>query len=210
MKMFVLSTVILTSLTAHSAFASQNINDHYNFISGGAQFSTFNESLPNKASNDEDARSKNIVGVYLRASSGLTNNLFTEARVDFSKKNKLKVTDGLIGAGYVVPLDEDASVYGLMGYSIDSFEFPTQKKNHKGLTGELGVKYQATSNWTFEPAIRYADYERSMYEIRVNNTFNVSDDISVEANIIQDRIKGTDSTDTIEQTKFLLGARYNF
>ncbi|RXJ71509.1 hypothetical protein CS022_20665 [Veronia nyctiphanis] len=217
MKKFVLSAaVIATSIMAQSAFAATNASNDYNFVSGGVQFSKFNNEMPTKAKKGgEFESSKKVMGGYVRGSYNFADNFFTEARVDLSKKGDAKVTDGLVGIGYYQPINNDLSLYGLAGYSAKQFKLPNKtggkdKLKEKGLTGEIGAKYHATDSWTIEPAIRYSKYDHSAYEVKLGNTINVYKNVSLEANVSQDQFKPKGADEKTKQTKFMLGARYNF
>ncbi|ODA36317.1 hypothetical protein A8L45_01155 [Veronia pacifica] len=201
---------------AHSAAAATNLSQDYNFVSGGIQYNHYKDKAYKKAENAKKSdMTRHTAGGYLRGSWNFYDNMFVEARAEGTKNGDLKETGALAGVGYFMPVNDKMSVYGLAGYSAEHVKLGKSKVTEKGLTGEVGAKYQVMDNWTVEPAVRYAKYHKAGYEFRLGNNFKVTDHVSIEANVARNNVKlmygeNHDQEVKLKETNFELGARYNF
>lgn len=197
--------------------ASHNLTQNFNYISGGLQLNSYNHDLPSSVSvwNQSASLTDNTAGMYLRGSWNFTDNFFLETRGDATAKDDLTISHGLLGLGYFHPINSDLTVYGLAGYSRSEIELDvhvfgfsgattTFRGDDSGLTGEIGARYQLMDKWTVEPAMRLADYDDTLYELRLGNNFKLSDHMSIEANL-QHR-----AFDDLKEMSYQLGARYSF
>ncbi|MCG7498338.1 porin family protein [Vibrio sp. Of7-15] len=187
-----------------------NAGESYNYISGGLQLSNTDKEL--QTSSTHVSAEDQFGGLYLRGSWNFTDSLFVELRTDVVTKDDLTLGHDLLGLGYFYSLNDTTSVYGLVGISTLTKEYHVRAFGHdiklsdsdSALSGEIGLRHQITNNWTIEPAIRTAGHDESLIELRLGNTYQVSDAISIEANLQQR------DHDFLKETDFQLGMRYSF
>ncbi len=213
-----LATLLATTFTAQAETTEttqQNLTQNFSYISGGLQISTYNHDLISSASASTMTTSKtdNTAGMYLRGSWNFTDNFFLETRGDATVKDDLTISNSVLGLGYFHPINNDLTVYGLAGYSrteveLEVFNFSnasiTGRVDDSGVTGEIGARYQLMSKWTVEPAVRMANYDKTMYEVRLGNNIKVSDHMSIEANLMHR------DYNELKEMSYQLGARYSF
>lgn len=187
-----------------------NAGESYSYISGGLQLSNTDKEL--HTSSTSSSLEDQFGGLYLRGSWNFTDSLFVELRTDVVTKDDLTIGHDLLGLGYFYSLNETTSVYGLVGVSTltEEYHLRTSGYNIKisdsdsALSGEIGLRHQITNNWTIEPAIRTAGHDESLIELRLGNTFQVTDAVSIEANLQQR------DHDVLKETDFQVGMRYSF
>ncbi|MFD2176052.1 outer membrane beta-barrel protein [Veronia pacifica] len=210
MKKLLLSSALVTAsfILSPTAVAAGH-GGGYDFVSGGLSHTRLKDEIPTKTDARDRKESKNVSGLYLRGSWNFFDHVYGEARIDYRKKNDLSYEEGLIGLGYYYPVDDKLSVNALAGYSSTRTKLGEKFKDN-GLSVEVGAKYQVVDIWSFEPAINYRRYDINRYELRLGNSFKVTDDISIEANlnVLQYKEDGSDST--TRDTRVELGARYTF
>lgn len=214
MKNTLLASVLaLVTIASHSVQANPDIN----YLSGGYQLSLFDEYIPT----DINETNNYLSGYYARASWGFTDNVFLEMRRDHTAKNRLSNTHDVIGLGYLYPVHSDVSLYALAGFNQISLEFsatsddtkllPSSSEAYIGVrdtafTAELGAKINLLSEWQIEPAVRVATFDSNLYELRLGNTFSLTESLKLEANIAHRSIDQINLTETNSQ----LGLRYAF
>jgi hypothetical protein len=216
MKKFMLlplATLLVTTFTAQAETTEttqQNLTQNFSYISGGLQVSTYNRDILSSASASTMSTTDNTAGMYLRGSWNFTDNFFVETRGDATVKDDLTISNSVLGLGYFHPINNDFTVYGLAGYSsteveLDFSNIPvTGSVDDSGITGEIGARYQLMSKWTVEPAIRMANYDKTMYEVRLGNNIKVSDHMSIEANLMHR------DYNEVKEMSYQVGARYSF
>ncbi|PSW14556.1 porin family protein [Photobacterium rosenbergii] len=200
-----LAALVGASFTAN---AQEPMTQNFDYISGGLQISKFSKDLPSGLNSMTDGGA----GLYLRGSWNFTDNFFVEMRGDAVASDDITVSNGLMGLGYYMPINEDFTVYGMAGFAKTRYEFDakfngttfTAGVEDSGFTGEMGARYQVMDKWMIEPAVRFAAYDDTMYELRLGNNVQVTDHVSLEANV--SRL----DFDFNKETNFQLGARYNF
>lgn len=214
-----MKTSRLALVLALATMASQSVqaNSDINYLSGGYQMSFFSEYIPT----DINDHHNYLSGYYARASWGFTENVFLEIRRDHTAKNRLSTTHDVMGLGYLYSLDTDVSLYALAGFNQIGLEFsatsddtnllPSNSEAYIGVretafTAELGAKINLLSAWQIEPAARMATFDTNLYELRLGNTFSLTENVKLEANIAHRSIKQIDLTETNTQ----LGLRYAF
>jgi opacity protein-like surface antigen len=215
MKKFMLlplATLLATTFTAQAETTEttqQNLTQNFNYVSGGLQISTYNHDLKSSRLGKTD----NTAGMYLRGSWNFTDNFFVETRGDATVKDDLTISNSVLGLGYFHPINNDLTVYGLAGFSstLNELELSNtsnvstvRRVDDSGITGEIGARYQLMSKWTVEPAVRVADYDKAMYEVRLGNNIKVSDHMSIEANLMHR------DYNELKEMSYQLGARYSF
>lgn len=207
-----LATLLATTFTAQAETTEapqQNLTQNFSYISGGLQISTYDEDLYSSRTQTTD----NTAGMYLRGSWNFTDNFFVETRGDATVQDDLTISNSVLGLGYFHPINNDLTVYGLAGYSsteaeLEVFNFSntsvTGRVDDSGVTGEIGARYQLMSKWTVEPAVRLANYDKTMYEVRLGNNIKVSDHMSIEANLMHR------DYNELKEMSYQVGARYSF
>ncbi|MGF1704160.1 porin family protein [Photobacterium makurazakiensis] len=209
-----LATILASTFAVQAAPASMTQN--FDYISGGFQYSSFNEDLVSEANVNMNGLSgkttDSAAGLYLRGSWNFTDNFFFEFRGDAAAADDMVFSNGLLGLGYFMPMSESFTVYGLAGYANSRYDLDVNtfigtiggSEEQSGLTAEIGARYQVMDRWTIEPAVRMAAYDDTMYELRLGNNVKVSEHMSIEANLSRN------DYDAFAETNFQLGARYSF
>ncbi|MGF1863145.1 hypothetical protein [Photobacterium profundum] len=215
-----LLAVILTATSFNTT-----ANSDYDFISGGFQLSSFDEYIPTALGKSYDY----TTGYYLRGSWNFYNNFFAEVRHDSTSKDSLSITQTTAGLGYFHPFTDNFSLYGLVGVDEIDVQFDINKFVHQAdisissmngyvgakdnaLTVELGAKLNVLDAWQIEPAIRMADYDEKMYELRLANTIRITKNIGLEANFAH-RALGANTfgqVQNIREMNYQVGMRYTF
>ncbi|AJR08400.1 porin family protein [Photobacterium gaetbulicola] len=191
-----------------AANAQQPMTQNFDYISGGLQISKFSEDLISGPFSTTDGGA----GLYLRGSWNFTDNFFVEMRGDAVGADDMTLSNGLLGLGYFMPVSDDFTVYGLAGFAKSRYEIDASFMGqsikagleNSGFTGELGARYQVMERWTVEPAVRFAAYDDTMYELRLGNNVQMTEHVSLEANLSRN------DYDAFAETNFQLGARYSF
>ncbi|WP_273857140.1 outer membrane beta-barrel protein [Photobacterium sp. GSS17] len=209
-KVMLLPLAALLTTTFAAQADNGNLTQNFNYISGGLSHSELNEDIHTSVNFNDSTDS--MTGLYLRGSWNFTGNVFVETRGEALVKDDLTVSQGLLGLGYYFPINNDLTVYGLAGLSTITVDYDVNYFGHSvnvsnddsGFTGEVGARYQVMNNWTVEPAVRFANYDESMTELRLGNNFKVSEHMSLEANLAHRDFN------VLKETNFQLGARYSF
>ncbi|AIW16942.1 outer membrane beta-barrel protein [Vibrio tubiashii] len=221
MKKTIYSAAVMAVL-ACGAVRAEGMSDNYNFLSGGYQQSNYSQSLYyGSSSSNADIDAK---GFYLRGSFNFYDNFFAEVRKDrtyYTHSGSLVESDwtldqNLYALGYYYPISPAWSLYGTVGYSDLELaaEAPNLAPNTKlsynmsGLSLEVGARVELFDFWQIEPAIRHANYDFAMYELRLNNAFSVTNNLSLELNALH-RAFETQHTTTTEVAG-QVGVRYSF
>lgn len=183
-----ISIASLTSLSTHA-------NPDYNYISGGYQLSVFDEYY----FDNHDY----MTGYYARGSWNFSDNLFVELRRDSTSRDRFTLNQSLLGLGYFHPITDKVSIYGLIGFDALEAKYdingPLLKADtHLGIedtafTGEMGAKIDLFDVWQIEPAIRVATFNENLYELRLGNTFSVTDNLKLELNFTHRAIELSDT-----------------
>lgn len=222
------TTALLSAIMAISSFGVNASND-YSYISGGLQLSTLSEYIPTNSDNVNNYST----GYYVRGSWGFYKNFFAEARQDSTSKNSLSMTQSTYGLGYYYPFNNNISVYGLVGLDRTDIQFNLNELSQlanfnisdlssfntfylgmkdDSLTAEIGAKINVLNAWLIEPAIRVANYDEKMFEVRLANTVNITKNIGLEANLAYRKLGASflGEVQTINETNLQVGVRYAF
>ncbi|MGF1683751.1 outer membrane beta-barrel protein [Photobacterium minamisatsumaniensis] len=216
-----LATILASTFAVQAAPASMTQN--FDYISGGLQISKFSNDVVSSANfnNFSGSTTDGAAGLYLRGSWNFTDNFFFEFRGDAAASDDMVFSNGLMGLGYFMPINDDLTVYGLAGFSNYRYDLDVNtpvgtiggSHDDSGLTAEIGARYQVMDRWMIEPAVRMAAYDDTMYELRLGNNVKVSEHMSIEANLsYMDFNNNASRIDTMveKETNFQLGARYSF
>ena len=201
-----------------AANAQEPMTQNFDYISGGFQYSKFSENLPSSVNitginSGYYTTTDDAAGLYLRGSWNFADNFFVEMRGDAAAADDMVFSNGLLGLGYFMPMNDDLTVYGLAGYANSRLDLDVNtpfgkinnaKEEQSGFTGEIGARYQVMDRWTVEPAVRFAAYDDTMYELRLGNNIKMTEHVSLEANLSRN------DYDAFAETNFQLGARYSF
>ena len=202
--------------TSFTAAAQEPMTQNFDYISGGFQYSKFSEDMLSSVNiyglGGSVTTSDAAAGLYLRGSWNFTDNFVAEMRGDAAGVDDMVFSNGLLGLGYYMPMDDTLTVYGLAGFANTRYDLDVNtlvgtyggNETQSGFTGEIGARYQVMDRWTIEPAVRFAAYDDTMYELRLGNNVQVSEHVSVEANLSRN------DYDAFAETNFQLGARYSF
>ncbi|MDV5168504.1 outer membrane beta-barrel protein [Photobacterium rosenbergii] len=200
-----------------AANAQEPMTQNFDYISGGLQYSKFSNDVISSVNVHNSGfvsgtATDDAAGLYLRGSWNFTDNFFLEMRGDAAAADDMVFSNGLMGVGYYMPIQDDLTVYGLAGFANYRYDLDVNTPigtiggNHSdsGFTGELGARYQVMDKWMIEPAVRFAAFDDTMYELRLGNNIQITDHVSLEANL--SRL----DFDANKETNFQLGARYSF
>ncbi|ARC91770.1 hypothetical protein B6A42_06160 [Vibrio coralliilyticus] len=221
MKKTLYLAAAITVLACNAALA-EGLSNNYNFVEAGYQKSNYSSTLyygSFSAKSDIDAD-----GFYLRGSFNFYDNAFVEARKDrtsYSYSNailngELTLDQDLYALGYFFTINPAWSVYGTVGYSVldISAEASNVAANTKlsyqmsGASVEVGTRIDAFDFWHIEPAFRVASYDESMYEIRLNNAFSITENVALDINAMH-RAHEINNT-VITEVSGQVGIRYSF
>lgn len=197
-----------------AANAQEPMTQNFDYISGGLQISKFSKDVVSEvnANTGTLATTDGGAGLYLRGSWNFTDNFFVEMRGDAAAADDMTFSNGLMGLGYFMPMNDDLTVYGLAGFANYRYDLDIKtpvgtiggSHSDSGFTGEMGARYQVMDKWMIEPAVRFAAFDDTMYELRLGNNVQITDHVSLEANLSRMDF------DANKETNFQLGARYSF
>ncbi|MCQ1060190.1 outer membrane protein [Photobacterium sp. DNB23_23_1] len=206
-----LATLVSGSFAAN---AQEPMTQNFDYISGGLQISKFNKDLWSEANANTGilATTDGGAGLYLRGSWNFADNFFVETRGDAIAADDMIFSNGLLGLGYFMPINNDFTVYGLAGFANSRYDLDVKtpfgtfggNETQSGFTGEIGARYQVMDRWMVEPAVRFATYDDTMYELRLGNSVKMTEHVSLEANLSRN------DYDAFAETNVQLGARYSF
>ncbi|MCW8329995.1 porin family protein [Photobacterium sp. SDRW27] len=217
-----LSLITLCALIVAAPFSqaqiSSNTTNSFSYIAGGLQYTSLENKVVSSVYFDSDSyhqkSADSLAGLYFRGSWNFSDNLFAEFRSDVTTREALTLTHGLFGVGYFQPINDAFTLYGLAGLSGSNAErdvlnhgqdgLVKVNREDNGLTGEVGARIRLTNSWSIEPALRVADYNESLQELRLGNNIKVSNYMSIELNAQKRTVAEYD------EVNYQMGARYTF